>query len=113
MKSLSEKINWYNEPEDREWKRIWHCAELLFISISTLVVVIVVQLYGNGTKLQSILVLFILFLSASSIGMILPFYNSTCFRRWQIQLVSLGLGCGAGISAVAAFLILELQHVSS
>ena len=113
MRSLSEKIRWYKEPESRKWKRIWHCVELSLISISAIAVLGVMQWYGNGTKFQPILMLFTFILAVSSFGISLSLYSSLGLKRWQIQLIILGLGCGAGISALAGFVILELQLVSS
>jgi predicted Abi (CAAX) family protease len=113
MQSLTEKISWYKEPEDRKWKRIWHCVELLLISLSAVAVEGVMQWYGNGTKFQPIFMLFTFIIALSTFGMALSVYSSLELKRWQIQLIILGLGCGAGISAIAGFVILELQLVSS
>ncbi|WP_390616327.1 hypothetical protein [Maricurvus nonylphenolicus] len=113
MKSLSERINWYKQPETRKWKRLWHCVELSLISLSALVVLVVVYMYGNGTKLQPLLMLFTGMVALSSACLLPSFYSLSTFKRWHIQLITLGLGSGAGISAVAAFVVLELQYVSS
>ena len=110
MKTLSERIKWYSEPETRRWKRIWHCIELFFISLSAIVVLVVTQIYGNGTKLQPIFILFTLVVAISSVLIALPVYQSVAFKRWHIQIITLGFGGGGvGIAAVAAFLLLELQ----
>jgi hypothetical protein len=109
LKTLSEKINWYRESETRQWKRIWHCIEISLISISAIAILVVIQIYGNGTKLQPVFMLFTLAMAISSAALVIPIYQSVVFKRWHVQFITLGLGCGVGISAIAAFLILELQ----
>ena len=108
MKSLSERIEWYRSVESRRWKRIYHCVELAIISVTVLMLIGVVYFYGNGTKLQSLLVLFLSIFSFSSFllipGLYVPF-----FKRWQIFVLILGLGCGVGLSALACLFMLELQ----
>ncbi|GAA5315163.1 MAG: hypothetical protein AseanaTS_03670 [Candidatus Pelagadaptatus aseana] len=113
MTSLSEKINWYKQTEDRQWKRVWHCAELVFISLSAILVLVVLHLYGDGTQLQFIVALFTAMMALSSACLVPSFYGASVFQRWHMHLISLGLGCGVGVSAAAGFVILELQHLSS
>jgi hypothetical protein len=110
LKSLSEKINWYKESETRTWKPVWYCVELSLIALSAFVVMAVILIYGDGTKLQPLLALFTGLMGLSSICLAPSLYRFSGFKRWHIQLILLGLGCGTGISAVAAFLMLELQR---
>ena len=113
MKTLSEKISWYGEVESRRWKRILHCAELSFMSVSAAAILAVMQIYGNGTSLQPVFMLFTLLVGLSAACLVPAFINGSSFKRWHMQVVSLGLGCGVGTSAVAAFVILELQLAST
>ncbi|MEM7208871.1 MAG: hypothetical protein AAF434_13695 [Pseudomonadota bacterium] len=113
MKSLREKINWYEEPETRKWKRIWHCIEVFLFVLAMIVVLAIMQIYGDGTKLQGVVTLFIVIMALSCLFLVPYFYSPSVLKRWQMQLITLGLGCGAGISAVAAFVVLELQSISS
>ncbi len=113
VKSLSEKINWYREPETRKWKRIWHSVELSLISLSEIVVLVTVQIYGNGTNFQVVFTLFTLIIALCSALLVPAFYQSNSFQRWHIRLVTASFVCGAGISSLAGFLILEMQHAST
>ena len=109
MKSLSEKIDWYKEPETRRWKRALHGIELLLIALLAVGVMMLMLIHGNGAKLQPLSLLFTGGIVLSSLSLAPSFYRASGFKRWHIQLVTLGLGCGLGISAVAALVILELQ----
>ncbi len=113
MKSLSEKIEWYKESETRAWKRIWNFCELLIFSLSAIAIVSVVNIYGDGTKLQPVFTLFTVVLAISaSCGTVALLYADP-LKRWLIQIITFGFGGAVGISAVAALLILELQNVST
>ncbi len=113
MKTLSKKIEWYKEAETRRWKRIWSFCELLFFSLSAIAIVFVVNIYGDGTKLQAVFTLFVVVLSiSSSCGTAALFYANP-LKRWLIQIIIFGFGGAVGISAVAAFLMLELQNIST
>ncbi|QFS87140.1 MULTISPECIES: hypothetical protein [unclassified Marinobacter] len=112
MKTLPEKIQWYREPEGRKWKRVWHCVELSLIALSAIAVSLVMQVYGDGTKIQYPFIFLTLVVSLSAACLVPSVYQVSTFKRWQIQIIILGLGCSVGISALAAFGILELQHAN-
>lgn len=113
MKTLADKIIWYRESENRKWKRLLHCLELSLIALGTIAVVVVMQLYGDGTKLQYVFMLFASGVAVSATCLVPPVYLKQTFKRWHILAVTLGLGCGMGISAVSALVILELQLANS
>jgi hypothetical protein len=112
VKTLSEKVQWYREPECRKWKRIWHCLELSVIALSAIAVALVMQVHGDGTKLQYPFTFFALGVSFSAGCLVPSVYQALTFKRWQIQVIAIGLGCGVGVAAIAAFGILEMQHAS-
>lgn len=113
MKSFAEKKNWHKEYETRKWKLTWHCIELVCISLSSFAIVTIIHIYGNGTKLQPIFMAFSLTLGIASMCIAPVTYSGSTFKRWHIQVISVGLGCGAGISAITAFLMLELQRANT
>ena len=113
LKSLSEKIEWYCQKEQRLWKRIYHLSEIVFISISALVLAVLVQIYGSGNNLQSAVVAFIIIIALSSILLAPTVLKSVSFNRWQTQVITLGLGSGVGISAICTLFLFELQLVGT
>ncbi len=113
MKTLAEKINWYREVETRKWKRIWQSIELSLTSIFGVTIPAVMYIYGDGTHLQQVLMFFTLTLSVLSASLVIPFYQSVAFKRWHTQAITYGFFCGVGLSALAGFLILSLQHSST
>ena len=108
MKSLSEKIEWYNSVESRRWKRIYHCLEFSIIAVAGFILIGIVSIYGNGTNLQSLLLFFIGVISFSS-ALMIPGLYEPYFKRWHIFAMTLGLGCSIGVSTLASLFILELQ----
>jgi hypothetical protein len=109
LKSLSEKIQWYCEKEQRLWKRIYHFIEIAIISMSATSLVVLIQMNGDGTKLQAAITVFIAAIAASSASLMPVILKSKVLNRWQTQTVTLGLGCGVGISTICTLLLLELQ----
>jgi len=113
MKHLSEKIVWYREAETRRWKCLWHAVELLVIAIAAVAVLVITHIYGDGTKIQPIFTVFTAVLAIASASLSLSLLGGGVFKRWHIQMINLGLGCGVGLSAVTVFLMLELQLVGT
>ncbi len=112
MKKITEIIDWYNKPESRKWKRVLNALEMSVILLMAIVVFSVVQIYGNGAKFQLIYNLFILAIAFSTASLIPSVYASVVLKRWQVQMITLGLGCGVGLSAIAGFLMLE-RHLTA
>lgn len=108
MKTISEKIAWYNQTETRQWKRLLHAIEISLICLIALVVIAVMYLNGNGTMLQPVLILFTAALAVVS-GLLVPVFYNESFKRWHLQLITLGLGSGVAVSTIAALSILRLQ----
>ncbi|WP_223669567.1 hypothetical protein [Kangiella shandongensis] len=108
MKTVSDKVAWYNQVETRQWKRLLHAIEISLISVIAIAVIIVMYLYGDGTKLQPILILFTAAQAITS-GLLVPIFYKESFKRWHLQLITLGLGSGVAVSAIAALSILSLQ----
>jgi len=113
MKTLTETINWYSEIETRKWKRLLQCLEMSLISAIAVVIAAILYIYGDGTKLQPILIFFALTWSVLSAFLVIPFYQSVTFNRWHVQIIKLSFLCGLGASALAGFMILELQLSST
>lgn len=84
-----------------------------FIVVFSILVLAVMHRYGNGITLQPIFMFFTAIQAVSSAGLAFSLYHKSDLKRWQILLITLGLGCGVGMSAVAAFVMLELQHAGS
>ncbi|BCE03653.1 hypothetical protein [Marinicellulosiphila megalodicopiae] len=109
MKNLSEQINWQKQFENRKWKRITQSIELALLTLMTFTVIGVIFIYGNGTKFQPVFIGFSIVLACSTACLIPLFFKGYTFNRWQVFVITLGLGCGAAITALAALLMLELQ----
>lgn len=109
MNKLQEKIGWYKELESRRWKLVWHAFELTCISLVSFTMCIVLYIKGDGTHLQLAHLLFTFFIGMVSICLAPSVYGAHVFQRWQIHLIVIGLGCGAGLSALAGILILSMQ----
>ena len=87
MKILTETFNWYCEVETRKWKRILQCLEMSLISAIAIVISAILYIYGDGTRLQPILIFFALTLSVLSALLVVPFYQSVTFNRWHVQVI--------------------------
>jgi hypothetical protein len=109
MKIIKERAYWYRQAETRRWKRVVHCAELLIILLSAIAIIAIMQNYGDGTQFQFVFCCFVSAIALSATSLVPSFYTSTTLKRWQIQMITLGLGCGMGVSALAGLVILELQ----
>ena len=83
------------------------------ISALAVVIAATLHIYGDGTKLQPILIFFALTLSVLSAFLVVPFYQSVTFNRWYVQVIKLSFLCGLGASTLAGFMILELQLSST
>tara|TARA_B110000467_G_C18098373_1_gene355764 strand:+ start:359 stop:610 length:252 start_codon:yes stop_codon:yes gene_type:complete len=79
------------------------------ISAIAVVISATLYIYGDGTKLQPILMFFTLTLSVLSALLVVPFYQSITFNRWHVQVIKLSFLCGLGVSALSGFIIVELQ----
>lgn len=112
MKTLAERIEWYNSVENRRWKRIYHSVEVSIIALIGLIISGIISFYGNGTRLQVTLLLFIAGVSLSSALMVPALYRAY-FKRWHIFAITLGLGCSIGVSALAGLFLLKLQLANS
>ncbi len=99
--------------ETRKWKRICSCVLLSLISLSLITILVLIQAYGNGTKFQTIFMLFTFIIALSSACMVPLFYNTSNFKRWHIEIITLGLVGAASVTMVAFFLMLELQHANT
>jgi hypothetical protein len=113
MKTLTKTFNWYCEVETRKWKRILECLEMSLISVIAIVISAIMYIYGDGTRLQPILIFFALTLSVLSALLVVPLYQSITFNRWHVQVIKLSFLCGLGASTLAGFIILELQLSST
>lgn len=109
MKPLAEKIHWFKSPEIRRWKRLIQCAELLFFSLSASFVLLLVIRYGDGTKLQSVLLFFTVVNAIPALCLLPAFYSERTLNRWQRLFITSGLGCGAALSIIATLFMFELQ----
>lgn len=90
-----------------------HCIEFSLISISAFVVVSVMLVYGNWTQFQVAFILFSVVVALSSAFLALAMFGQRSFQRWQIRVITLALVGGAGLAALSAFVILELQYAST
>jgi Na+-translocating ferredoxin:NAD+ oxidoreductase RnfA subunit len=108
MLSFSEKVEWYSSVEHRRWKLVYHSIEFSILSIASFVLIVVVNIHGDGSRLQSLLVLFIGLIGLVSAAMAFAVKNSL-FKRWHIFAITLGFGCGIGVSTLASLFLLELQ----
>jgi hypothetical protein len=108
MTFLTQKIAWYHSPEHRKWKRIYHCIELALISLFGWAAFVLTLHYTDSTSLQKLVLLFTGLLSLSA-ALLVPALYHPLFKRWHIFVITPGLGCGMGLSAVAGLLLLELQ----
>ena len=106
MKNLPETIAWYQAVEDRRWKQVYHFVELLIIGIAGLAIIAVLFIYGETHRLQQVLSFFVLLISLASLALA-PAMLYPQFKRWQIFMISLGLGCGIGVSTIAALFLLQ------
>jgi len=113
MKTLTEQIEWHKEFENRKWKRIVSFTELSLIALAGAIIIIVVLAYGNGGNFQPAYILFLSVFTISTVCIAPAVYQVGKLTRWQTKLVCLGFGCGMGISALAGFLILEVQHLNT
>lgn len=111
VSSISEKIAWYQQPESRGWKRIWHFAKMVVISLLGIVISVILIIYGDGIKLQPALLLFTSLVSICSILMGLAMLKNQPIARWHIEIVTIVLIAAIGIAAIAAILMLQLQGV--
>ena len=66
-------------------------------------------IYGDGTKLQSMLLLFTSLVSLGAICMGIIILRNLIFVRWHIAVITLAFASAMGIAAVAATHMLELQ----
>lgn len=113
VEAFADQVAWYQCFENRLWKRILHCIELLLIAIFGLITAAVLGIYGNGSGFQPVLILFTSILSLAPVSLVPVFFSGNIFKRWHIQVITLGLGCGMGVSIIASFTILELQFLKS
>ena len=98
--------------ETRRWKQIYHCLELSFIAIIGAIIIGVILVYSDGRHLQTVLMFFTLLHSLASLALA-PVMLRPFFKRWQIFALTLGLGCGMGLSALAAIFSLQLLQLAS
>ncbi|MDN3517531.1 hypothetical protein QWY84_07920 [Aquisalimonas lutea] len=113
MKTLSEKMAWVEEGETRRWKRVVNCVELLFFALAQAAVVSVLYVYGDGSHLQPVFMLFSGLMGVVSAALIPSFYRGGSFSRWHGSLVTLGLACGLGLSTAAAMVLLNAQSAGT
>lgn len=113
MKTFSERIEWYKEPETRRWRRIVSFFLMTLFSICGVTILVVMQIYGDGTNLQSVLSMFVSVVSISSIAMAFVFIKSNELKRWYIDIMEFGITGAIGVSVVAVLLLLRMQHVST
>jgi len=106
---FNEKIAWYNEPEQRRWKRVWHVIELCLYSIATIVCAATLYINGDGTTFQSLYIVVSLSLCVSCFIHAIGIYHNQTIKRWHMQAVSFGYLSGAGLCALSGFLILSVQ----
>jgi hypothetical protein len=50
MSALAKKIDWYQQPERRRWKQLWHAVELALIGLCAAAVVVTVAVYASGPR---------------------------------------------------------------
>lgn len=112
MKKLNQRINWYKYIEDRKWKRIYHCVEIGLVVLIGIVNLGVLNFYGNGQSLQSVISLFLCGVIVASI-MLVPATYKPFFQRWHIFALTLSLGSAMALAIIASLLALELQWVNA
>lgn len=112
MSKLAEKIQWYSSVEERKWKRIYHCIEILFIALAGIVAAGVLLAYGSGEGFELVVLLFVACLAVASLLIIPAMYRQN-FKRWHIFSITLGFGSGMGLAIAASFLVLELQQLNA
>ena len=113
MKTLSEKVTWYKESETRLWRQIVSNVLMSFFSVCGVAILVVMLIYGDGTNLQPVLFLFTLVVSLSVIAMTFAIIKSSELKRWHIEIIEFGYAGAIGISAVATFLLIEMQYVNT
>jgi len=112
MRNLSEQVHWFKEPEARKWKRIVNTVELSVIVLAGMIIIGVIHIYGDGTRFQPALVLF-LSIFVVCVGCLTPVVYKIDLTRWKIFLIKLAFICGIGIAALSGFLILDTQALKS
>ena len=108
MKALSERIDWYVQPENRRWKRIWNATTMVFVALMGVGVSVSVYVYGNGTRLQPIFLFLVALISLCAIATSYVLLKSEILPRWQLDLFELVFVCSIGVATVAGVLMLEL-----
>jgi len=108
--NLKERIAWLSEPEHRKWKFIWHITELGIYSVLLVVCAVTLYFYGNGEGFQTFYILLTIGLAISCALSALGLHANRAMKRWHIQVISFGFLSGAGLCAMAGFLILVTQR---
>lgn len=109
MKSANNKLAWYAASETRTWKRSVQVVESAIIALAGFVVAGAVLFYGDGSGLQAGFLVLTVLLAAASVCAVAMVRQKDFLSRWQVLALQIGLGCGVGLAAMAAFLILETQ----
>jgi len=84
-----------------------------FSTVCGVAILMVMLSYGDGSNLQPVLFLFILIVSLSALAMTFVISKSNELKRWHIEIIEFGVAGAIGVSAVATFLLLEVQLVNT
>ncbi|GGY48043.1 hypothetical protein GCM10011297_21150 [Bacterioplanes sanyensis] len=105
MSALAKKIDWYQQPERRRWKQLWHAVELALIGLCAAAVVVTVAVYASGPG-QLVLCAFSAAIAISAWALAINVGRGNDLLRWQILAMTLGLGAGMGCAALAGINLL-------
>lgn len=110
--NLSEKLAWYDSPEERKWRRGLHLVGYLVISASSILCAAIVGLYSNTSGIQYPYIAASCFYSVSVFLSGIAVYKSVSLKRWQTMSISLGFISGACILSLSAVILLVEHGVS-
>ena len=84
-----------------------------FFTSCGVAILMVLLIYGNGTNLQPALFLFVAVISLSALAMTFAVSKPCELNRWHIEILEFGVAGAIGVSALATFLLLDIQYVNT